>query len=294
MTAPTLSFGLSFNDLYDRDGLSRLDAAFAAWLKTANADVHARLMAARTAPESLAAKDESNLLIEAARPLEDFVGELFGISGDVANLRGRDSKFAPLYDCKRLFVQRYVTRAIKPDAVGAEPAVDVGANPSDGVEAWELAFAVKVRGLVGAEFKVDKPTPEVEALDAEFIAERRDAVAAELLRAVLAPGTVLFLDAFTGFDEASRDLVEHIATSAGDGIGPEVTNATVKILAAAGFAIWVYRHTVPEVTRGKRIRLILLRSLALAILLFLIFEPHGLAEIWRRIRRYFHLWPFKT
>ena len=116
-------------------------------------------------PESLAAKDESNLLIEAARPLEDFVGELFGISGDVANLRGRDSKFAPLYDCKRLFVQRYVTRAIKPDAVGAEPAVDVGANLADGVEAWELAFAVKVRGLVGAEFKVDKPTPEIEAHD---------------------------------------------------------------------------------------------------------------------------------
>jgi len=27
---------------------------------------------------------------------------------------------------------------------------------------------------------------------------------------------------------------------------------------------------------------------------FLIFEPHGLAEIWRRVRRYFHLWPFKT
>lgn len=27
---------------------------------------------------------------------------------------------------------------------------------------------------------------------------------------------------------------------------------------------------------------------------FLIFEPHGLAEIWRRVRRFFHLWPFKT
>ena len=30
------------------------------------------------------------------------------------------------------------------------------------------------------------------------------------------------------------------------------------------------------------------------IVLFLIFEPHGLAEIWRRTRRFFHLWPFKT
>lgn len=27
---------------------------------------------------------------------------------------------------------------------------------------------------------------------------------------------------------------------------------------------------------------------------FLVFEPHGLAEIWRRVRRSFHLWPFKN
>jgi branched-chain amino acid transport system permease protein len=27
---------------------------------------------------------------------------------------------------------------------------------------------------------------------------------------------------------------------------------------------------------------------------FLIFEPQGLAEIWRRVRRFFHLWPFRT
>jgi len=27
---------------------------------------------------------------------------------------------------------------------------------------------------------------------------------------------------------------------------------------------------------------------------FLVFEPHGLAEIWRRVRRFFHLYPFRT
>lgn len=32
----------------------------------------------------------------------------------------------------------------------------------------------------------------------------------------------------------------------------------------------------------------------LLIVGFLLFEPRGLAEIWRRIRRFFHLWPFKT
>ena len=33
MTAPALGHGLSFNDLYDREGLARLDAAFVAWLQ---------------------------------------------------------------------------------------------------------------------------------------------------------------------------------------------------------------------------------------------------------------------
>ncbi|MBA1146453.1 branched-chain amino acid ABC transporter permease [Ectothiorhodospiraceae bacterium WFHF3C12] len=32
----------------------------------------------------------------------------------------------------------------------------------------------------------------------------------------------------------------------------------------------------------------------LLIVGFLLFEPLGLAEIWRRIRRFFHLWPFRT
>jgi branched-chain amino acid transport system permease protein len=32
----------------------------------------------------------------------------------------------------------------------------------------------------------------------------------------------------------------------------------------------------------------------LLIVGFLILEPHGLAEIWRRVRRFCHLWPFRT
>jgi branched-chain amino acid transport system permease protein len=32
----------------------------------------------------------------------------------------------------------------------------------------------------------------------------------------------------------------------------------------------------------------------LLIIVFLVFEPHGLTANWRRVKRYFHLWPFKT
>jgi NADPH-dependent glutamate synthase beta subunit-like oxidoreductase len=168
--APPVTFGSSFNDFYDREGLVRLDAAFVEWLKNANVDVHARLLAARAAPDAMAAKDESNLLIELARPLEDFVGVLFGVAHEAAELRARHSRLAPLYDCKRLFVQRYVARALKPDVAAAldgaavTAAVSLPVTFEAGLEAWELAFALKVRELIGAEFKVEAPTPEVEAL----------------------------------------------------------------------------------------------------------------------------------
>ena len=38
------------------------------------------------------------------------------------------------------------------------------------------------------------------------------------------------------------------------------------------------------------------RTLLFGVLIigFLVFEPHGLAEVWRRVRRFFHLWPFRS
>ena len=169
MTSLALSHGFGFTDLYDRDGLVRLDATFVAWLKEAHVDLHARLLAARATPDALADKDESNLLIELARPLEDFVGQLFGVGAEAAALRARHNRLAPIFDCKRLFVQRYVTRAIKPEQAVALDGVEVtAALPAPlawacDVEAFELAFALAVREAAGAEFKVAAPTPEIDA-----------------------------------------------------------------------------------------------------------------------------------
>ena len=170
MTSPSLSHGLGFNDLYDRDGLVRLDAAFVDWLKGVDVDGHARLMAARAAPDRLAAKDESNLLIELARPLEDFIATLFGVLDQATALRRHHNVLSPLYDCKRLFVQRYVARAVKADAAQALDGsalmkeIALPARIEDGLEAWELAFALAVQAETGPELKVDKPTPRIDAL----------------------------------------------------------------------------------------------------------------------------------
>ena len=45
--ALVLGFGLSFPDLYDTDGLERVDAHFSRWLLAADPALHARWDAAR-------------------------------------------------------------------------------------------------------------------------------------------------------------------------------------------------------------------------------------------------------
>ena len=69
-----LKHGLSFADLYERDGLIRLDRAFVAHLAGTDVGLHDRLMAARADPDALDRKGESDLLVDVAPHLEDFVG----------------------------------------------------------------------------------------------------------------------------------------------------------------------------------------------------------------------------
>src|SRR6266581_4126660 len=97
MTDLGLKHGLSFADLYERDGLVR----------------HDRLMMARAEPDALDRKAESDLLVDLAPHLEDFLGELFGIATEVRALQARHDKLAPLYAVKRLFVQRRAVKEIK-------------------------------------------------------------------------------------------------------------------------------------------------------------------------------------
>ena len=62
----TLGFDFRFEDLYRRDGLVRLDACFVDALEARNPDLHGRLMAARAAPDAVAGKAESDLIVELA------------------------------------------------------------------------------------------------------------------------------------------------------------------------------------------------------------------------------------
>ena len=102
----TLPFGLTFEDLYQREGLVRLDAIFLHQLSRCAPELHAQLLAARQDPGSLAPKQYSELVIQIAPYLEDFIEELFGIEKELSALQARHSELAPIFSAKRKFVQR--------------------------------------------------------------------------------------------------------------------------------------------------------------------------------------------
>jgi len=165
MSPPALSlaYGLTFEDLYDRDGLTRVDGAFLAHLKDGDAGLFNRLMAGRAEPAALPDKEESQLLIDLAPHLEDFVGALFGVAAEMRALRSRHDRLAPLYEAKRLFVQRRAAKAHKPEEVAelAEAAL-LAALPSGADPADELGAAQQMMALIA--------TPEAEAAHAAAIA----------------------------------------------------------------------------------------------------------------------------
>src|SRR3954468_20632625 len=111
-----LAHGFAFHDLYRRDGLQRLDQTFVAALKDADAALCEQLLAARTQPAILTNKQESELLIAVAPHLDDFIAKLFGIETEVRALSARHNELAPIFSCKRLFVQRKALHKYKADA----------------------------------------------------------------------------------------------------------------------------------------------------------------------------------
>ncbi|MGH8689784.1 MAG: FAD-dependent oxidoreductase, partial [Burkholderiales bacterium] len=108
-----LGFGIRFGDLYEREGLLRVDAAFLAFLEQADGALHEKLLAARENPP--AGKAESDLLVALAPHVEDFLPKLFGIEDEARALAERHNELAPLYSVKRLFVQRRALHKAKPE-----------------------------------------------------------------------------------------------------------------------------------------------------------------------------------
>src|SRR6185295_19876474 len=123
-----LKFGLSFEDLYRREGLVRLDARFRQHLQVVDAALLQRLVAARENLSALDRKRQSDLIVELAPHVEDFIGELFGISGALRTLQTKHHSLAPIYALKRRFVQKKAISGVSKDQASAINGLGVAAE----------------------------------------------------------------------------------------------------------------------------------------------------------------------
>lgn len=163
-----LANNFTLADLYARDGLIKIDAAFMHVLELSDVALKNALEHARIHTNSLNEKDESELLLKLAPHVEDFIAHLFQIKTEMLALSKAHHALAPLYSCKRQFVQRRVAKAFKPEQITQCPellppftASDFDAHQKDDVVAWELQFAETVMPLL------DKPELESALQSAE-------------------------------------------------------------------------------------------------------------------------------
>src|SRR5258708_40123546 len=152
-----LGFGIAFPDLYEREGLIRLDRAFVAYLAEADRSLSDKLTAARARP--LAGHAQSELLIALAPQVEDFIAKLFRIEREAQALAERHDELAPLYSVKRQFVQRRALHKVKAAELEGFDAEAAGRQLLGG-EVTELEFARKVAGWLQNEAS---HSPELEA-----------------------------------------------------------------------------------------------------------------------------------
>jgi len=141
---PSLGFGFAFADLADRDGLIRLDRAFLDRLAGEDAALHARLLAARTAPDTLDKKAEGELVVALGPALDSFVAALFGIEAETLALARETAALDPIHACKRLFVQRQAVKKYADPAGFDAPALRAALEARMGAPLTEQAFATHV------------------------------------------------------------------------------------------------------------------------------------------------------
>lgn len=130
------AFEISFDDLYEREGLEKLDEKFSKYLKEKSPEVAERFFELRglevvgksSRPRhkdvvtsekishpvfmtgSRTAAQKSQILIDTARALEDFIVELFDIKKENSALKKRHDELQKIYQIRREFVQRDVSK----------------------------------------------------------------------------------------------------------------------------------------------------------------------------------------
>ncbi len=105
------AFKITFDDLYEREGLEKLDIKFSKYLQEKSPEIAKRFFELKnknTAENSAAQK--SQILIDVARVLEDFIVALFDVEKENFDLKKSHEKLQKIYQIRREFVQRDVAK----------------------------------------------------------------------------------------------------------------------------------------------------------------------------------------
>src|SRR5579884_2210641 len=119
-------FGLTFPDLYDREGLVRLDQAFLNELKATDVVLFNRVMEARAGAGPQGRKEQSELILDLAPHLEDFLADLFGIQPEIRKLRERQDELAAMYTVKRRFIHKKALTGMNEEKVAGINGPELG------------------------------------------------------------------------------------------------------------------------------------------------------------------------
>ena len=139
-----LGFGTRFAALGTREGLVALDKRFLEQLAGQDAALHARLLAARAAPDALEPLAESQLIMALGPVLEGFVADLFDLGDALDALLARTRQLDPVHACKRLFVQRQAVKKYADPSGFDGAALRASLEAEMTVPLTEVSFATHV------------------------------------------------------------------------------------------------------------------------------------------------------
>lgn len=101
------SCGIKFEDFFSLSGLIKLDQNFLSYLSQQDFELYAKYVHYRSEVLKVDAPATSEVLIEVAKYLDDFLAEIFCIQTENDASKRKHLKFNAIYECRRKFIQRY-------------------------------------------------------------------------------------------------------------------------------------------------------------------------------------------
>ena len=245
-----LGFGVDFPDLYEREGLIKVDRAFVAFLTEADRSLAEKLAAARAQPPS--GRAESDLLVALAPHVEDFIASLFRIEREALALAERHHELAPLYSVKRQFVQRRALHKVK-TLEGFDPAA--AERSLFGGPFTELRFAQQVSTWLQNE---SAHAAELD-LAAQYAAWATTTPAGKAKHAAgvlfKTPHKLDFMRLVPVHTETSRGFAEHRLDEQRQREGFALTDPGTDLVGAldeANYCIWCHEQGKDSCSKGLR------------------------------------------